>query len=49
MQLSRGKGARKYEKNLYDRLIPIMLSKSKNHFFDLAKDIIEKAFAKFTE
>lgn len=43
----RGKQTRKYERNMYYKLLPSVFLDAKNYFPELEEDIVEKSFKKF--
>ncbi len=47
-QQLRGIQTRKYEKDLYNKLLPSVFSDSKKHFYMLEKSVIEESFKKFS-
>ena len=48
IQMLRGKQTRKYERNLYDELLPSAFLDAKSHFPALEESVVEKTFEKFS-
>ena len=48
IQMLRGKQTRKYERKLYDKLLPSVFLDAKSHFPTLEKSVVKRAFEKFS-